>query len=434
MVYNTLQKQKRQLEEMKPVHVFSASDLFRMFRCSSSGYYAWASRYENHTQTAREKRDEEIMEKMREVIRKHYYVPGSRMFAAWLWRDCAICVNRKHAARLMKKMGLKAYKPKKDAYKGQATHFHPCDAKQNLIERNFGEKPRQVILTDITYLYCLGHTVFYLCAFKDGYTREILGWSVSRRMDVSLVLDAYQAMMKAHGSELHHPEVYIHSDQGSQYLSTTFQQILKDDDLIQSVSRRGNSQDNAPMESFFGKMKCQILSLVELCPDYETAVRLISGFMYAYNNEQYQYSLAGLTPVEFYKYQTTGIYPLDNYYGVKATELKPVKTLVEEHMKKLEEKRKKQIQRKENAEKKLQPLHIIATDQKKLHKEIRKTQTIIDDANEQIKVLTDLLNRVKKAAKAYAEADEPLREKLTDPMAWRETPPFDYVTEMKAIY
>ena len=91
---------------------------------------------------------------------------------------------------------------------------------------------------------------------------EILGSAVSRTMDVALVKEAYDRMKREHGNELHEPGVLVHSDQGSQYLSTTFQQMLSDDGFLQSVSRRGNSQDNAPMESFFGRMNWTLLPFV----------------------------------------------------------------------------------------------------------------------------------------------------------------------------
>lgn len=90
---------------------------------------------------------------------------------------------------------------------------------------------------------------------------------------------------------------------------------MTDDGFIRSVSRRGNSQDNAPMESFFGRMKSHIMDILALCPDIETAIRLVEGYMDAYNNENYQYTLAGLTPAEFYFYSVTGVYPCDEYYG-----------------------------------------------------------------------------------------------------------------------
>ena len=433
MVYYTLQKQEN--PSTKYVHRFSASDLFRIFNCSSSGYYSWKQRFENPEETESQRKDREIKEKMSAIIRKHCGVPGARTFRTYLWRDYGLRVNRKRITRLMKEMHIEAYTPHKDAYKGQATHFHPCDAKQNIVDRDFGDRPRKVVLTDITYLYYgSNRELCYLCAFKDGCTREILGSALSRHMDVSLVSEAYNDMMSNHRSELSRPDVLIHSDQGSQYLSVTFQKLLEDDGFLQSMSRRGNSQDNAPMESFFGRMKCQLLKLIEMCPDYATVRDLIAGYIHHYNKVAYQYDLGGLTPSEFYKYKTTGVYPLDNYYGVSGDRMRPVESVAEDHLNYLKKKREENIRKKEEAEKKLLPLHIISTDQRKLRKEIRKLNTLIDDVSQEIKDLEELLKRVIAAGLAYQTADEELKKKLENPLEWKNNPPFDYVQEMGELY
>ena len=95
-----------------------------------------------------------------------------------------------------------------------------------------------------------------------------------------------------------------------------------------------NSQDNAPMESFFGRLKTATLDMVAMCVDFSSARQLVEGYLNAYNSEHYQYDLAGLTPEEFYQYATTGVYPLDNYFGVPASvmmtggDLKRVKTQI----------------------------------------------------------------------------------------------------------
>ncbi len=82
------------------------------------------------------------------------------------------------------------------------------------------------------------------------------------------------------------------------------------------------------MESFFGRMKCELLDLIALCPSAVVVAKMVDGYMTAYNTQHYQYALAGLTPSEYYTYVTTGIYPIDNYYGIKATELMPIQALI----------------------------------------------------------------------------------------------------------
>ncbi|MFR4836259.1 MAG: IS3 family transposase [Catenibacterium sp.] len=105
------------------------------------------------------------------------------------------------------------------------------------------------------------------------------------------------------------------------------------------MSRRGNSQDNAPMESFFGRMKTEVIDIIARCGDIDTVRRLIDGYINMHNNERYQDTLATLSPSEFYTYKVTGQYPLDNYYGVKASELMPLDKIIEAKLE-MQEKRK----------------------------------------------------------------------------------------------
>lgn len=341
----------------------------------------------------------------------------------------------------MRKMGLIAKKPKKDAYKHQATHDHECASPDNPVNQNFYLGVRRVILTDITYLY-FGRfrEVFYLCIFKDAYTKEILGWATSQSMDVSLVKEAYDMMMEYHGSELKkNKTVYIHSDQGSQYLSTTFKRILSDDAFIQSVSGRGNSQDNAPMESFFGRLKMALLDLLALCPDLETAIKMVSGYLNSYNNEQYQYNLAGLTPAEFYIYMEYGIYPCDSYYGVKATELMPITKLVDarlEFQKEQQEKRRKRTVE-QNKERNLlhqSPVQIIARDQKMIRHEIRECEKQKELSEKQMKHFKEIFEESKKAARFISRAPQVIIDSLMNPQVWQKYPELHYVTMMKEMF
>lgn len=321
---------------------------FKTMKVSSTGYYNWLKRKDERQQCKLEYQAENdrIKEKMKMVIQKLCFVPGKRTFKVHLYRDHNLSVSIKKIKKLMNEMHLVANIPKKDAYKGQAKHFHEACALQNHVQQDFKIGPRQVILTDITYLYQgINRELFYLCAFKDAFTSQILGWATGKNMTTALIKAAYQDMMKKYGDELKKSvQVYIHSDQGSQYLSTDFKRLISDDEFIQSVSGRGNSQDNAPMESFFGRMKTEVIDLIAMSPDYETAAKLVDGYINQHNCERYQYDLAGLTPDEYYEYMMSGIYPLDSYYGVKAEDLLTAKQIVEVRMKKA----KKKLLREEN--------------------------------------------------------------------------------------
>lgn len=427
-----------QKEKLKKTR-YPATKIFHMYSVSSTGYYNWLATYEDHSgkRQAQEIEKNELKEHLRTIIRKLGFVPGKRTFRLYLWRDHGIHMGVEQIRKIMKSMNLLANRPKKDAYKGKATHFHEFAAKQNHVSQQFKIRPRMIILTDITYLYYgPQRTLCYLCVFKDAYTAEILGYAVRSDMSVTLIREAYDMMIAHHGEELKEPSVYLHSDQGSQYLSTKFQQLLSDDGFIQSMSARGNSQDNAPMESFFGRLKTEIIDIIARCPNIAIVKKLILGYMDSYNHIRYQYGLAGLTPVEYYEYCISGVYPLDNYFGVKDTELISVKQLIAA---KVEKEKKHSVKVREGREAKaketvLSAVSILARDQKKIKTEIRKWERSETIASQQLKKLRELYEKTKEAVEFYSRADKETLESLKDPQNWKKYKEFNYVNELGALY
>lgn len=430
---------RRQEEKEHPLPV---ERCLKIFGVSKSGYYAWRQRKLKKAleEDERKKELKQIMERFRKIVKKLGFVPGKRTFRTHMFREYGFNISVKRCARIMKMMNLIANRPKKDAYKGQATHDHRCAAPENKVKQEFYIGPRKVVLTDITYFYFgRNRSPIYHCAFRDAYTREILGRATGTRMTTELVKEAYDGMMKKHGKELKKAECYIHSDQGSQYLSTTFKEILSDDGFIQSVSRRGNSQDNAPIESFFGQMKCRIIDLVALCPDAETAIRLVNGYVDKYNTEIYQYSLAGLTPEEYYIYVTQGIYPCSSYFGVEATELMPISDLVaarlEAARKKEEKVRERNRERREASEKFVSaPTLIVSRDQERLRREKTKWRKSKDLAEKQIAHIDDILAKTVEALKFMSTATKEILEELKYPQNWKKYKELDYVFVMNELF
>ena len=372
------------------------------------------------------------------IIARNGVIPGKRTFRAELFRRFGLTVNLKRIARLMKKMNLVAARPHKDAYKHQASHNHVCAAPPNAVGQDFFIGPRKVILTDITYLYYGPYrSTFYLCVFRDAYTRENLGWNTGTHMDVSLVEGAYRAMMDRHGGELKDTAVYIHSDQGSQYLSTSFKQLLEDDGFIQSVSARGNSQDNAPMESFFSRLKADIIDMAALCKTLAAALKLVDGYLKAYNGEHYQYELAGLTPEEFYSYATTGVYPLDSYFGVPASEMMAVEDLSKVRRKYADEearKRREAAALRREQRRLIDPLKIIHRDQMLLDRMIGKWRGTELAAAKQVEHLKGILEQTKKAMAYVANLNKEKLYELRDPLAWRNYEELSYVFAMNELF
>lgn len=429
MVYLTSKKENNTL---------SLTKLFKVFGVSKSGYYSWKKKYEDIDSKLKKIEIEKLEgEMVRTIISKLGHVPGKRTLSAFLFRDFGINYSVKKCANLMKRMNLVASLPHKDAYKGQATYNHICASNQNYVKRDFYIAPRTVILTDITYLYYgLNRDLFYLCTFKDAYTCEILGFAVSKKMTVDLIKDAYNNMMTNHQKTFKkNTKVYIHSDQGSQYLSTTFKQILSDDNFIQSVSRRGNSQDNAPMESFFARLKTSIMDKLALCIDYNTACTMVSNYLYDYNNKHYQFNLGYLTPREYYIYCTTGIYSLAEYCGIPKEKLADVQKLINVREKEI-------CKRRENAKKynetsskdKIDPAKIVDSDMKRVEKEIKGYISEADIALKQANKYEELREKINNARNFILNASSDILDDLSCPSNWVKYDVLSYVNEMDGLF
>ena len=126
-------------------------------------------------------------------------------------------------------------------------------------------------------------------------------------MEEDFVLETINILLKKHKEELKTNSL-IHSDQGIHYKVICFQDLLKNNSLRQSMSRKANCWDNAPQESFHGHMKDEID--LKNCKTFEDVKQVINEYINYYNNERPQWSLAKLTPAEYYKYSINGNYPL----------------------------------------------------------------------------------------------------------------------------
>lgn len=421
---------------------FSIEYLCAFFGVSKSGYYNWLNNFlhKSESQIKTQKEEEMIMEMFRLTIHKLGHVPGKRTFKSFLERDFNYQISVSTCARIMRKMHITATLPHKDAYKGQATYNHVCANHQNFVNRDFQIAPRTVILTDITYLYYgLKRQLCYLCTFKDAHTCEILGFAVSKTMDVSLIKTAYDNMMKVHKNEFKKDvNVYIHHDCGSQYLSTEFSEILKDNDFIQSVSRRGNSQDNAPMESFFGRLKIAVIDILIRCESYDLACQLITNYLHSYNYEQYQYNLGGLTPTEFYDYCVTGIYSLTYYYGIPACKLNSIKSIIDARERKAQEKRekiKKQLAiRKLEKGNYIDPISIVERDEKIIIKQLNALNEEKCVIEKEIGKYKTILDEIQKAKDFIDLADDKVIFNLTNPINWSYYKELNYVNSMNGLF
>ena len=287
-------------------NVLTVSELCRIAGVSRSGYYRWVNAMP--AREAREAKDRADFDLILEAYRHRGYAKGARsIHMQLLHRNPPVTMNLKKIRRLMQKYSLSCPVRKANPYRRMAKALRTSNVAPNLLERNFKEYgPRMVLLTDITYLPYNG--VFaYLSTILDAFTKQVLAYAVSPSPEVDFVLETVDMLTREHGTELK-TQTLIHSDQGCHYTSYSFIELVKNSQLRQSMSRRGNCWDNAPQESFFGHMKDEIN--INGCTVFEEVKSIIDDWIDYYNNERYCWELAKLSPNEYYRFIVSGVYPL----------------------------------------------------------------------------------------------------------------------------
>ena len=276
---------------------------------SRSGFYAWRNGAPARRQ--REDEDEKDFELVLEAYRFRGRPKGARGIHMRLLH-MNVRMNVKKIRRLMREYGLKCPIRRENPYKRMARAMKTNHVAPNVLKRNFLQgKPRKVLLTDITYLfYKTGRC--YLSTILDAMTREVLAYRLSESLEVDFVIETVDALIQKHRCTLDNTTI-VHSDQGCHYTSNAFIQKLKDNQFVQSMSRKGNCWDNAPQESFFGHMKDELRDAVACAVSFETVRQIVDDQMDYYNNDRYQWQLLKLSPAEYCSYLMTGIYPLPLY-------------------------------------------------------------------------------------------------------------------------
>ena len=215
---------------------------------SRSGYYRWCA--EEPKRIQREAKDKADFELILEAYQHRGYAKGARgIYMHLLHKKPAVVMNVKKIRRLMAKYGLFCPIRNANPYRRMAKALKTSNVAENLVNREFeAYGPRMILLTDISYIPYNG-TFCYLSVITDAFTKQALAYVVSESLEVDFVLETVNTLIRNHGISLH-AETIVHSDQGVHYTSYKFIQILKDANLRQSMSRRGNCWDNAPQESF----------------------------------------------------------------------------------------------------------------------------------------------------------------------------------------
>jgi putative transposase len=227
---------------------FPVTRMCKVLDVSPSGYYAWRQR----PPSAREMANQELFKKIETVYNENYGVYGSPRIYREL-KDQVVC-SENRIARLMRLRHLQAKQAKRFKVTTKRNKAHPVAP--NLLKRNFTtDLPDQTWLADITYIATLEGWL-YLAAVLDLHTRRIVGWAMSDRMTGALTMAALEMALRQRQPDA---GLIHHSDQGSQYTDQTYQALLRDHGIRASMNGVGTWYDNAPMESFFGTLKSELV-------------------------------------------------------------------------------------------------------------------------------------------------------------------------------
>ena len=255
-----------------------------------SGYYAWRKRGPG----PRTRRRQELITRIREVHREVRQTYGAPRIHQELRARGAVC-NRKTVARCMKMAGIRAKTSRKfRVCTTDSNHSHPVA--QNVVNRNFqAARVHQTWVADITYIPTRAGWL-YLAAVEDLYSRKIVGWSMSERIDSRLVVDALEMAVRR---ECPAAGVVAHSDRGVQYASEHYQRLLSQHGITCSMSRKGNCWDNAPMESFFATLKKELVHHEDYHTREQARQSLFDYIEIFYNRVRRHSALGYLSPIQF---------------------------------------------------------------------------------------------------------------------------------------
>ena len=270
-------------------HVWPVSWLCEALDVSRSGFHAWLRR----GPSARERADEGLIVKIRSS-----FVGSARTYGARrVWRDVlaeGLSCGLHKVERLMRMNALRARPrrrglPKDDGARSLAVA-------PNLLDRQFAaERPNQRWIADFTYIWT-AEGWLYVAAVIDLFSRRVVGWSMKAEMTAQLVTDALVMAIWRRGR----PDALLHhSDQGSQYASEQFQQLMADNGVACSMSRSGNVWDNAAMESFFSSLKTERIGK-KVYRSRDAARADVFDYIERFYNPVRRHSTLGyLSPLEF---------------------------------------------------------------------------------------------------------------------------------------
>lgn len=259
--------------------------LCRALSVSRSGYYGWLQASPS-TRKQEDARLKILITAVHRQTRETYGVPRVK-------RELAVQgyeVGRDRVRRLRQELNLRCKQRRKFIATTNSNHDLPVA--ENLLEQRFAPtRPSEVWVTDITYIPT-AEGWLYLAGVKDVFTCEIVGYAMGKRMTQELTT---QALWRAASHKRPAPGLIHHSDRGSQYCAHAYQALVAQLGMRASMSRRGNCYDNAPMESFWGTLKNELVHHRRYATRAE-AKASIQEYIEIFYNRQRRHSRIGFVP------------------------------------------------------------------------------------------------------------------------------------------
>lgn len=266
--------------------------LCQELQVSPSGYYDWQSR--RICPGPRAVQDQGLVQEIESIHARSRQTYGAPRIQREL-REQGRSHGRNRIARLMKQQDLCGRQ--KSRYRVQTTdsnHDQPI-APNRLAEAPKATAPNKLWVADITYIETKEGWL-YLAAILDLYSRRIVGWAMSARIDTDLALKAL-AMALLHRNPP--PKLLFHSDRGVQYASADYRHALSQAGLIASMSRKGNCYDNASIESFWSTLKLELIYRRSFDTRAQAQSEIFDYIETFYNRQRSHSALDYRSPVDF---------------------------------------------------------------------------------------------------------------------------------------
>ncbi len=268
-------------------YIYPIQIMSQVFCVSASGYYAWR----NRKPSIRAQRDAllEVHVKAAHEATRHTY--GDERLHAELEANGTL-ISAYKVRVLRRRLGL--FCKQKKRYKCTTNSNHNKAVASNLLAQDFSvSRPNQVWVSDITYIWT-NEGWLYLAGIKDLYSCEIVGYAIGERMTVALCVAALQMALLRRKPKT---KLILHS-RGSQYCAKEYQKRLKQAGIVASMSRRGNCYDNAPMESFWGSLKNELIHQKSYVTKQTAINEIVEYIEIFYNRTRRHSSLGNISPAQ----------------------------------------------------------------------------------------------------------------------------------------